>query len=97
MLGEDEHVVASFAERRQLQGDDGEAVIEIEAEATFSDDGLEIGARGREQPDVDGDAACVAEALDSPLLEEREELGLKGGGQQFRSRRERGCLGARLR
>ena len=82
VLGEDQHVEAALAERRQGQRDDGEPVVEILAKALGRDRGAEILVGGGHDPHVGGLGAGAAEAPHGALLERGEELGLKGRGEQ---------------
>ena len=81
MLGERGDVLRALAQRRQRDGQDSQAVIEILAEAPGVDGGGQLLAAGREDPDVDGLAPGAAESADGLLLDHLQELGLESRGQ----------------
>ena len=76
-LGDDEHVVAAIAQRRQEQVHDVEAVVEILAEAARADLVLEDAVRRGDDADVDLLGLAVADAVDDALLQRAEELHLE--------------------
>src|SRR5713101_6884303 len=73
------NIFAAVAQRRQLQMNDVEAVIEILAEAALADEGQEIDVRGGDDAHVDFDLFGAAEAHELALLNDAEELGLRFG------------------
>ena len=76
MLHEHAHVAASLAQRRQLDDDDREPVVQIEAEATAVHLGAEIAVRRRDDAHVDRDVVLAADAPDAPPLEHAEQVRL---------------------
>jgi hypothetical protein len=79
-MGEQErNVVRAFAERRQAQRDDGEAIIEVFAELAFLDHLPEVAVRRADETQVQRDRAMRAEPLDRAGLEETEDFHLRGG------------------
>src|SRR5437762_2165463 len=67
MLGERGDVLRALAQRRQRDGQDSQAVIEILAEAPGVDGGGQLLAAGREDPDVDGLAPGAADRKSTRL------------------------------
>jgi hypothetical protein len=82
VLGEPHDVVAPLAEGRQADRQDGQAVVEVLAEAARPDGVLEVLAGGGHHPGVGGLAARAAEAADRALLDHLEELGLERLGRE---------------
>src|SRR5262249_28280507 len=74
---EDEQVVEALAERRHANLEDGEAEVEVLAEATLVDLALEVAVRRRHDAYVDLARARLADAADLARLESAEELGLE--------------------
>ena len=77
VLGEDEHVGAAHAQRRHLDVDDVEAVVEVLAEAPFAHLGREIAVGRGDEAHVDLDRLVAADALERPLLEDAQQLDLR--------------------
>ena len=77
MPGEQQDVVPPFAERREPQGHDGEAMVEIFAEAARADGRLQVLARRRQQPDIHRLAARAAKPPDGTFLERLQQLRLQ--------------------
>ena len=71
------NVFATVAQRRQLQVDDVEAVIEIFAEAAFPDQREQIDVGGGDDAHVDLELFGAAEAHELALLNHAQELGLR--------------------
>src|SRR5438067_1613972 len=63
--------------RRQGHLDDVDAVIEVLAEASLLDGGLEIAVRRGDDADVDGNLRLAPEGPDPSLLEDAQELRLE--------------------
>ena len=61
VIRQERNVLAPLPERRQLDANQREAFVEIAAEPAFLDGGLEAGIDGRDGPDVELDAAAVAQ------------------------------------
>src|SRR5690606_37210249 len=70
-------VVAALAERRNVDREYAQAIVEVLAEASRGDLLLEIAVRRRDDPDVDRVRAVVADALELALLEHAQELALQ--------------------
>ncbi len=68
-LDQQRDIFSALTQRRQLDGDDIQAVIEILAEAALSDAGLEITMRGSEDTDVDADGGGAADSLELSFLQ----------------------------
>ena len=69
--------VAAFAQRRDREADDVEAVEEVFAEAAGADGVFEVGVGGGDDADVDGQRAGFTERGDLAGFEEAEQLGLE--------------------
>ena len=72
-----EDVVAALAQRRQVQVDDVEPVVEVLAEAARLDLLLEVAVGRGDDADVDRLGLGVADAEDDPLLQRAQELHLQ--------------------
>ena len=70
-------LVAAFAQRRNAQPDDIQAVEQIFAEPTVVDRCLEVGVGRGDDADVDGQRRGLAERGDLARFEEAEQLGLQ--------------------
>ena len=71
-------VVDSLAQRRDLDGKDPDAVIEVLAEEILGDELLERAVGGRDDPDVRGDDGRAANPVEGLLLQDSQELSLGG-------------------
>src|SRR5208337_1393007 len=78
---ERQNVLAAFAQRRDTQRDDVEAVIEILAKVMRGDFGLEIAIGRGDYSRIDVDRAFAADALEVLILQKAQKLGLEGGRQ----------------
>ena len=76
VLGQRGDLLAALAERRDGEADDGEAVVEVFAEASLGDEALEVGVGRGDHAHVDADGPRVAEGLDLARLEESQQLRL---------------------
>ncbi len=76
-LASSRDILPPLAQRRPVQGDDAQTVEEILAEGPFADRLFEVPVGGGHHPHVDADGAGAAHALEFPLLEEAQELGLE--------------------
>src|SRR5262249_30078855 len=79
---EERDVLAPLAQRRQLKGDDAQAVEEVLEEAAVRHHGPEVPVRRRDHPEVHALRALRAERLELALLEDAEELGLDEQGER---------------
>ena len=77
VAGQDDDVVAAVAQRRQVQVDDVEAVVEVLAEAAGLDLDVEVAVGGGEDADVDRLGVGVADPHDHPLLQRAQDLHLQ--------------------
>src|SRR5581483_11077732 len=75
------HVLGALAEGRDLDREDVESVEEVGAEAALLDHALERAVRRGDDAHVDGDFALATDALELALLEDAEELDLRGARQ----------------
>src|SRR2546428_397365 len=57
-------------------------MVEVATEAPVTDGTFEIDAGGRDEHDIDGLGAGAAQPANHTVLEDREQLALKGGGQE---------------
>ena len=76
MGGEGGDVLAARAQRRQVHGDDVEAVKEIFAEFSFADGLAEIDVGGGDDADIDLDFLNAAEVHEPLVLQHAEDFGL---------------------
>ena len=79
-LDEERDVAPALAERRELEADHAEPVVEVEPEAPERHRLGEIAVRRRDDPRADVDVPRAAEPLEEPLLEDAEHLRLHLGG-----------------
>src|SRR5205823_8776551 len=78
MLGEQRDVVLALAKRRQKQRDDVEAIVEILAEDVLLDRLLHVEVRGRDDLHVALDRLRSADALEFLVLDDAQQLRLRG-------------------
>ncbi len=74
--GDEGDVRPALPKRRDVQGDDVEAVVEVLAELAFPDAVLEVFVCRRDEAEVALDGLCGPEAVDELLLENAQQLGL---------------------
>ena len=80
-LHQERDVLGALAERRELDREDAEAVVEVLAERLLAD-GLEQVAVGRgDDPDVDLARRRAADPVELALLQDAQQLGLGLGGE----------------
>ena len=75
--GESQYVVPTLPERRQFDGDHGQAKIQVLPKSARMNLRLERTVRGCDQPDVDESPIVFAETLDGPGLHNAQELRLQ--------------------
>ena len=75
MVDEAGDFVAPFAQRRDAEADDVEAVEEVFAEASVADRVFEVGVGGGDDADVDGQRAGSPSGEISPDSRKRRSLG----------------------
>ena len=78
VIGQERHVRPALAQRRQVDVEDVQPVIEVLAEDAGLHRGLQVLVGGRDQADVDLDGPHPAQPLDLPLLEDAQQLHLGG-------------------
>ena len=78
VLGEQGNILGAGAERRQVDADDIEAVVEILAKLLLRDRLLEVPVRRGDDADVRPDGGVAADAGELPLLQDAQELALDG-------------------
>ena len=71
----------AVAEGGEDDGEDGEAVEQVVAEAAGGDHRGEVAVGGGDPPDVGADGLAAADAFEAALLHDAQELGLEGGGE----------------
>ena len=69
-------VVEPIAQRRQVDREDVEPVVEVLAELALRDQRLEVAVGGRDDADVDLDRLGAADALELALLQHAQQLDL---------------------
>ena len=74
------HFFAAFAERRQAQADDIQAVEEIRTEGPFRNQLFEVGVGGRGRPDVDLDRLDSPSGWTSWVSRKRSSVGWTSSG-----------------
>src|SRR5690606_40022326 len=79
-LGEQRDVLAALSERGQVEAGDVEAVVQVLPKAALLHRLREVDVGGGDDPDVDVNAAVLADTPDLSLLDGPQELGLEGGG-----------------
>ncbi len=65
-------------QRRQVDLNDVDAVVEVLAEAAFLDGRFQVAVRGGQHADVDGNFLLAADRPDLALLQGPQQLGLRG-------------------
>ena len=81
VFGEERDVLAPFAQRRQRERDDVQAVVEVLPETPGGDLGEKVAIRRRDDPHVHGDLRAAADPGDLALLQRAQELRLQGERQ----------------
>ncbi len=81
VIREEQHIVASFAQRRQMNTEHREPVVEIFTELRVGHRPLEIAIGGGDEANVGLQRRGAAHALIPPFLQHAQELGLRGRGQ----------------
>ena len=76
MLGEQGNIFAAGAQRRQIDGDDVEAVEEVLAEAALADLLAQVDVGGGEDAHVDLNLLNAAEMHEALVLENAQDFGL---------------------
>src|SRR5580704_108749 len=76
MVGQPRDVLATLAERRDVNRQHVQSIEEIGAQATIRDVALEVAIRGRDEANVDANRARCADAFDLLFLQRAQELHL---------------------
>src|SRR6266567_2926649 len=82
VFAEREDVGATSTQRRQLQRDDRQAMVEVSTEVAATDRALEIDTGRRDEGDVYRLGACAPEPTHGAVLEDAKELALQCDRQQ---------------
>ena len=77
MLDQRRNFLAPLAQRRDVDADDVEPVVEVFAEASVGDELIEVGVGGGDDADVDELRPRLAERLDLAGFEEAQQLRLR--------------------
>src|SRR5581483_10209166 len=78
-LEEDRDLLATLTQRRNVDGDDVEAIKQVLAKGAFLHGTLERLVSGCQDPDVDRDIALAAETREFAVLQDVQQFGLKRG------------------
>src|SRR5262249_24062993 len=70
-------VVAALAQRRQVDGEDVQPVVQVWPELPLLRPRLEVAVGGGDQPHVGADRLVAADALERLLLQDAQQLGLQ--------------------
>ena len=92
MLGQDQQIIAAFAQGGDRNREDVEAIIEILAEFTFFHVAEQIAIRGGEQANVNLDRAVAADAFEFAFLEHAKQFRLQVEGDFAHFVEEQGAL-----
>jgi hypothetical protein len=82
VVGEEEDVLTTLTQRREMDGDHREPVVQVGAEPTGLDGGLQVLARRRHDGDVDRIVSRRAEPAHLALVDNLEKLRLQRLGQK---------------
>jgi hypothetical protein len=82
VLGQEIDVVPQVPQRREGQGDHGQPMVQILAEALGAHRRPKVLVRRADDPDVEGFAAGRSQSPDTAVLQDLQQLRLKGQGQQ---------------
>ena len=75
VVGEDLHIAGAFAERRDLDGENIEAVVEILTEVAFLNGLEQVAVRCRKDAHIDFDGFISPHPLEFTLLEDSQKFG----------------------
>ena len=90
MFGQEHDVVGAFAQRRQRDDVEGEAIQQVGSEAPFGDQARQVLVRGGDDAHVRAQRLPAADALELAVLDHAQELLLhqrRGGGQLVQEQR----------
>ncbi len=82
ILAKHRHIIHSLPERRDVNRDDLQSVVEVGQKSSRGGEPAEIAVRRRDHPYVDAFGALGAERLELPLLEDSQQLGLEADAHQ---------------
>ena len=71
-------IALAFAQRRDVDHDLGQAVIQVFTKPAFADLGFQVLVGGADHPHIDRNLLAPTDALDLALLQEAQQLGLQG-------------------
>ena len=80
-MDEQRDVLLAIPQRRQMDGEDVETIVQVLAERLLADRLEQVAVGGRDDADIDLDRLLAADALELALLEDAEQLGLRVGRQ----------------
>src|SRR5579862_531897 len=75
-MHEHQDILAALAERRQLNGDDVEPVVQVGTEGALAHAAVQVAVGGGDHADIDAHRLPAADARKLPLLEHAQDLGL---------------------
>ena len=80
MLHKGRQILAPFSQRRQLNGEHNDAMIQVAPESAGINKLFEIAMRSDYHADIDSSRFGRADAFDLTLLQDAKQFGLHGGG-----------------
>ena len=97
MRGQRGNIFRAIAERRQVDGENGQAIPEIFAKSAFGDHRLQVAMGGGDDADIDMNLALAADALERAVLQNAQIGGLERRAEVRRTRRGTAYRGRRVR
>ena len=94
ILRQEGNILRSFTERRELNREHAEPVVEVFAERFLVDSLFQVAVRGGDDPDVDLPWGIAADSVELVFLQDAEELGL-GLQRQLTDLVEKQCTAVR--
>ena len=79
-MGQFGDIFAAFPQRRQMNGHAPQAVEQVLAEPPLLDQGVQVLVRGGQDADLHGNALTAAQSLETPFLQQSQNLGLRVRG-----------------
>ncbi len=79
MLAERRHVLEPLAQRRHAHRDRVDAEVEVLAQPSLAQGGLDVDVGGADQPEVDADASIAPDRTELSFLQHAQQLGLQVG------------------
>src|SRR5262252_5647927 len=77
VVGKQRNVFASFAQRREVDGDDMDTIVEILAKSPLVDGPAQVLVRRRNEAEVDFDRSAGSQGMELPLLQNPQEFDLQ--------------------